>query len=85
MGEPLTMNLTRRGVVTIPQQLREKYDLDEGDVLTLIDLDGAFVVKPGSLETDRLAGRIRDQLEEGDESLQSVLESIREQREKIGE
>lgn len=85
MGKPLTMNLSRRGVVTIPQQLREKYDIAEGDVLTLIDLDGAFVVKPGSLDTDRLAGRVRDQLEEGGESLKSVLKSLREQPEGNGE
>ncbi len=52
MGSPLTINITRRGGVTIPKELREKYDLEQGDVLSLIDLDGAFVVKPGPLETD---------------------------------
>lgn len=78
--KPKTMNVSRRGVVTIPKELREKYDLGEGDVLSLIDLDGAFVVKPGVLEVDRLAGRIRKQLEEEGENLQSVLETLKKRR-----
>lgn len=81
MGKPQTINMTRRGGVTIPRELREKYDLEQGDVLSLIDLDGAFVVKPGPLETDRRADRIRERLEENDESLSSVLESLKEHRE----
>ncbi len=85
MGSPLTINVTRRGGVTIPQELREKYDLKQGDVLSLIDLDGAFVVKPGRLETDHLADRIRERLQDNDESLKSVMKSLRDRRERAGD
>ena len=85
MGDPRKVKITRRGGVTIPQELRQEYDLEEGDVLTLIDLDGTFVVKPGTLQVDRLAGRIRNQLEEEGESLQSVLADLQTRRETGGD
>src|SRR3989442_16025543 len=34
------------GTVTLPAALREKYRLDEGDPLTVVDLDGAARVDP---------------------------------------
>jgi AbrB family looped-hinge helix DNA binding protein len=81
MTEPLQVNVTRRGVVTLPKPIREKYGLERGDVLTLIDLDGTFVFARGTLETDRLSEKIRERLEEQGESLETVLEDLRSSRE----
>jgi bifunctional DNA-binding transcriptional regulator/antitoxin component of YhaV-PrlF toxin-antitoxin module len=41
MASSATLQVRGRGTVTLPTALREKYRLDEGDPLSLVDLDGA--------------------------------------------
>jgi AbrB family looped-hinge helix DNA binding protein len=74
----------KRGVVTIPKPIREAYHLDEGSHLTLLDLDGVLVLKPGPSEVDALAGRIGRELQARGESLEGMLEAVREERERYG-
>ena len=43
----VTVQIRRKGVITLPVELRRLYNLDEGDVLTLLDLgDGSFLLTP---------------------------------------
>jgi bifunctional DNA-binding transcriptional regulator/antitoxin component of YhaV-PrlF toxin-antitoxin module len=38
-----TIQIRKKGSITLPLESRHKYDLDEGDIFTLIDLgDGSF-------------------------------------------
>ena len=40
-----TVQIRRKGVITLPVALRRQYGLDEGDVFTLVDLgDGSFLL-----------------------------------------
>ena len=39
---PDTVKIRKRGVMTLPKALREKYQLEEGDVLHLVDVDGGL-------------------------------------------
>jgi bifunctional DNA-binding transcriptional regulator/antitoxin component of YhaV-PrlF toxin-antitoxin module len=38
------IQVRKRGVFTLPAELREKYDIQEGDTFRLVDLDGVFVL-----------------------------------------
>ncbi len=60
----ITVTIRKRGVITIPGKLRERYDLRPGDVLRIIDLgEGCFVVAPGVSRFDHWAGRFREEME----------------------
>jgi hypothetical protein len=52
--------------------------------VTIIDLGGAFVISPRRSEVDRMADEISSALAERGESLESMLTSLREEREKYG-
>ncbi len=43
MSDP-AIRVRKRGVVTLPAELRQKYDIQEGDTFRLVDLDGVFVL-----------------------------------------
>lgn len=84
MNKSLTAQISQRGVLTLPKSLRESYKLRPGDVVTVIDLGGAFVISPRLTEVDRMAEEISSTLTERGESLESMLSTLREEREKYG-
>ncbi|RPH55890.1 MAG: AbrB/MazE/SpoVT family DNA-binding domain-containing protein [Chloroflexi bacterium] len=84
MEKTLTAQISQRGVLTLPKALRDSYKLKPGDVVTVIDLGGAFVISPRRSEVDRLADEIGSALAERGESLESMLAALREEREKYG-
>ena len=55
MSQTTTIQIRQRGTLTLPAALREKYGLGDGDPLTLVDLDGAFLLTPRILTVPRLA------------------------------
>lgn len=85
MNKTLTAQISQRGVLTLPKALRESYKLKPGDVVTVIDLGGSFVISPKRSEVDRLADEISSSLAERGESLESMLTILREEREKYGQ
>ncbi|NPA91739.1 MAG: AbrB/MazE/SpoVT family DNA-binding domain-containing protein [Chloroflexi bacterium] len=78
------IRLSRRGVLTLPKPIREKYHLREGDVLTLIDLDGVLLLSPRQTRIDALADRIARELQAQGETLESMLRALRQERERHG-
>ncbi len=84
MTDTLTVQLGQRGVLTLPGTLRETYGLKPGDTFTLLDLGGVFVLSPHRSEVDMLAERVHQALEERGESLESMLQALREERERYG-
>ncbi|MFH1926565.1 MAG: AbrB/MazE/SpoVT family DNA-binding domain-containing protein [Chloroflexota bacterium] len=82
MSDSITVRMAQRGVVTLPKVLREKYNLRPGDTFTLLDLGGVFVLSPRRSEIDALADRLTDALTERGETLESMLQAIREERER---
>ena len=85
VGTKRMVRVARRGVVTLPKPIREKYHLHEGDVLTLIDLDGVLLLSPRESRIDALADRIREELETRGETLESMLRTLRQEREQHGQ
>ena len=78
----MTVQVAERGLLTLPETLREAYDIQPGDTLTLLDLGGVFVLSPRPSEIDALADPIAADLRARGETLASLLPSLREEREK---
>lgn len=86
-GNPLDerkLRVARRGVLTLPKAIREKYHLEEGQVVTLVDLDGVLLLMPGTGQIDPLAERLVRELQDRGETLESMLQALREERERYG-
>jgi bifunctional DNA-binding transcriptional regulator/antitoxin component of YhaV-PrlF toxin-antitoxin module len=79
--ESITLQVAQRGVITLPKTLRDSYTIQTGDTFTLIDLDGVFVLRPQRSEIGALAERIAAQWAEDGETLETMLEALREERE----
>jgi AbrB family looped-hinge helix DNA binding protein len=78
----LTLQVAQRGVITLPKSIRERYRLNPGDALTLLDLDGVLVLSPARSKVDRLADQLAQDLAERGESLETMLQALREARER---
>ncbi|MCI0519194.1 MAG: AbrB/MazE/SpoVT family DNA-binding domain-containing protein [Chloroflexi bacterium] len=75
-----TIQVRNRGVITLPAELREKYGLENGAILRLVDIDGVFVLTPMMPMAPELTREIeRSRLEAG-LSNEELLQGIREQR-----
>lgn len=85
MMSSVTLHMAQRGLITIPKALREAYGLQPGDALTLLDLGGVFVLAPQPSHIDALADRIAAELRAKGETLESMLQALREERERYGE
>lgn len=75
-----TVQIRQRGTLTLPAKLRAKYNLEEGDVLTLIDLEDAFFISPKVSVVPKLAAEIERLREEAGLSVEDLLEGLDEQR-----
>jgi len=79
---PITVQIRKKGNLTLPVELRNKYSLDEGDTLTLVDLgDGSFLLTPRVLQVNRLADRVAEKLYEANVSLDDLLNTLDDERE----
>lgn len=85
MSQTITLKLAQRGIITLPKKLRETYNLKDGDRFTLLDLEGVFVLSPKLSQIDALAERISDDLTQKGETLESMLKTLREEREKYND
>jgi bifunctional DNA-binding transcriptional regulator/antitoxin component of YhaV-PrlF toxin-antitoxin module len=82
MTDTISIQVAQRGLVTLPKALREAYSIREGDHLTLLDLGGVFVLSPRRSEIDRIADQLSSTLAERGESLESMLQALREARQR---
>ncbi len=82
MTDTMTVQVAQRGLITLPKSLRDTYCIREGDQLTLLDLGGVFVLSPRRSEIDSLADKISAALVEQGESLESMLQVLREVRQR---
>ena len=81
MNNTFQIQVVRRGVITLPKELREQNQINEGDTLTLIDLgDGVFILSPRRSRVDEIADRLAEEWKESGETLEAMLETLREVR-----
>ena len=82
MSDTTIVRMAQRGVVTLPKSLRQNYNLRPGDNFTLLDLGGVFILSPRRSEIDSLADRLTQALTEQGETLETMLQALREERER---
>ena len=80
----MTLHMAQRGLITIPKVVRETYGIQPGDAMTFLDLGGVFVLSPKPSQIDALADRMAAELQDKGESLESMLQALREERDKYG-
>ena len=78
----MTIQMRRKGIITLPIELRRQYDLDEGDVFTLMDLgDGSFLLTPRVSQVARLGDQVTRLMAEEGVDLEEMLETLEQERE----
>jgi bifunctional DNA-binding transcriptional regulator/antitoxin component of YhaV-PrlF toxin-antitoxin module len=83
MSASTNIQIRGKGTVTLPIELRRKYGLDEGDIITLIDLgDGSFLLTPVVTRVDRLGDRVAQALAEEGVSIDEIMTALDEERER---
>jgi len=77
-----TLQIRSKGTLTLPIELRRKYGLEEGEFVTLIDLeDGSFLLTPGMTKVDRFGDRVAKALADEGVSVDDILNALDEERE----
>jgi AbrB family looped-hinge helix DNA binding protein len=75
-----TIQVRKRGTVTLPAELRERYKIKPGDSFRLIDLDGIFILTPMVPIVPELAREIERARLEAGLSVEEMLKTLRDQR-----
>ena len=75
-----TIHVRKRGTLTLPAELRERYNIKSGDTFRLIDLDGIFVLTPMVPMVPELAREIERARLEAGLSVEEMLTTLRDQR-----
>jgi bifunctional DNA-binding transcriptional regulator/antitoxin component of YhaV-PrlF toxin-antitoxin module len=77
-----TIQVRKKGNLTLPMDLRTKYGVGEGDIFTLIDMgDGSFLLTPRISQVKRLGDRVEEILNKEGVSLDDVVSTLDEERE----
>ena len=74
------IQVRQRGTLTLPADFREKYGIQAGDILRLVDLDGVFVLTPMMPMVPELAREIEKLRTEAGLSTEDLLVALREER-----
>lgn len=81
MNNTFKVQVVRRGLITLPKELRDQSHINEGDTLTLIDLgDGVVVMSPRRSRVDGIADKLAKEWQDSGETLESMLTTLREVR-----
>lgn len=81
MSKTYQVQVGQRGVITFPKELRDQYNISDGEVLTLIEVtEGIFVLSKKRTQIDAAADKLAKEWQESDESLESMLNTLREIR-----
>ena len=82
MAVSTILQIRGKGTLTLPMDLRRKYGLNEGDIITLIDLgEGSFLMTPVVTQLDRLGDRIARAIQTEGVSVDDILAALDEERE----
>jgi AbrB family looped-hinge helix DNA binding protein len=76
-----TLQIRSKGTITLPAELRRKYNWEEGEVLTAIDLgNGVLILKSNPNEIDKVSRQVSRSLKEENVSLEDLLTTLDEER-----
>jgi len=77
------IQIRSKGTLTLPIEFRRKYQINEGDVITLIDLgEGSFFLTPGVTKVNYIGDRVAQKIAEEGSSLEDIYTTLDEERER---
>jgi AbrB family looped-hinge helix DNA binding protein len=82
-SENYTVQVRRRGQLTIPQKVRDSLGLDEGETLTLVQVGDLIILTQKQLRVAGLADHIATLMVEKGITLADLLEELPKIREEI--
>jgi AbrB family looped-hinge helix DNA binding protein len=77
------IRLRERGQITVPQAVREKLAVAEGDILTLLQIGATILLTPRQPQAPQLADKIAAIMEQQGVTLADLLVGLAEEREAI--
>ncbi len=81
MDNTYKVQVGRRGVITFPKELRDQNNIADGEILNLIELSrDVFVISRRRSRVDEVADRLAQEWQDSGESLESMLNTLREVR-----
>lgn len=81
----LTIQIQQQGILSLPSELQAKYKINEGDILTLLDLDGIFLLTPKPSIVSELADKIEQLRQKKGLSIEDLIEGLDKQRQRYYE
>jgi bifunctional DNA-binding transcriptional regulator/antitoxin component of YhaV-PrlF toxin-antitoxin module len=82
--ESVIVQVAQHGLIALPKELREAYNIEPGDNMILVDLGGVFVLSRKPSEVDAVADCLAAEWTAGGETLESMLQALREERDAHG-
>ena len=81
MSTTYQIQVGRRGVITFPKELRDQNNIADGEILNLIELsDDVFVISRRRSQIDEIPNQLAQEWQDSDQSLESMLKTLREVR-----
>ncbi|MEE9168056.1 MAG: AbrB/MazE/SpoVT family DNA-binding domain-containing protein [Candidatus Neomarinimicrobiota bacterium] len=77
------VQIRKRGTLTLPKKIREKYNLDEGDAITLVDLGEGILISPKPTTLPKLVSQIESLMEEQGLLLEDLVKGLAEERARV--
>ncbi len=82
-GQSYTVRLRERGQMTIPRDVREQLNAEEGDLLTLVQVGDLLVLTPRQPRIPALTEAFTAEMEAAGVSLADLLAALADEREAI--
>ena len=78
-----TTSIKSRGQLTIPKQVRNAGQLDEGQVVSIIPVGDSIIITPKRLELDDARRQIKKILKTSGHSLEELMKGLTSEREAL--
>lgn len=74
------IKIRQRGQLTIPQPVREQWETENGDMMTMVQFEDFAILAPTVLKTPSLARQFSQMMDDEGVSLADLLEGLSEER-----
>ena len=74
------VQMRQRGSITIPTEIRNRYQLDDGDPLTIVDLGEGFYISPKRSVLPKLVAEMERLREKYNVTLEELITGVIEKR-----
>ena len=74
------VQIRQRGSITIPTEIRNRYQLDDGDPLTIVDLGEGFFISPKRSILPKLVAELEQIREKHNITLEELITGVIDKR-----